>query len=90
MTMQDEIARARAGQREAERLLDQLIQEVTAVKTGKTNRIPIHMRSLPSVGTLENVLHNEAEGCIAELKAKNIRTAARKFRSYRTIRKGMR
>jgi hypothetical protein len=90
MTMHDEIARAQSAQREAERLLDTLIQEVTALKTGRTKRVPIHMRGIPPSGTLENVLHNEAEGCIADLKAKNTRTAARKFRSYRTIRKAMR
>jgi hypothetical protein len=70
--------------------LDALVQEVTGLKTGRTNRVPIVARPMASGWKWEDILHLEAQACVNELKAKNTRTAARTARSYRTIRKSMR
>jgi hypothetical protein len=70
--------------------LDELVQQVTGLKTGRTNRVPIGARPMNQGWKWEDVLHLEAQSCITELKAKNTRTAARTARSYRTIRKSMR
>jgi hypothetical protein len=69
--------------------LDALVQEVSALKKGRTDRVPIGARPMQLGWKWEDVLHLEAQGCIVELKNKNTRTRARTTRSYRTIRKSM-
>jgi hypothetical protein len=71
------------------RNLDLLVQEVTALKTGKTKRVPVLARPMRIGEQWDHVLSNESEACISELKTKNTRTAARTARGYRTIRKAM-
>ena len=70
-------------------LLDEVVQVLSASKTGHTKRVPVRMRQLPLGTDWQDVLAQEAQGVIEENKAKNTRTAARKHRGYRTIRKGM-
>ena len=63
------------------------MQVLSASKTGRTKRVPVRMRQLPLGTSWQDVLANEARGVIEEQKAKNTRTAARKHRGYRSIRK---